>query len=364
MKNFKIKKFCKYEIFNKQVIILVLFILFIISVFNYLINPYNIFKQRFLPDTFLKADAKIQERLTKPIGLKFDKRKIDTIFIGSSRVDLCIDKNDYKSLTNKNAENIAVGGVFPSEIIEMIDITKKIHPEIKNVFVGIDFEYFTGAEQEDDNRIKITNNPKLSTSEFCTSLLSINTTGTSFWTIFKNLFLSKQRTYYSSGVKFVFVNDNISQEFQNTVTEYTSKYEKYYVDEEKINSLVLYLKQLEKDNKNVKLFIMPTHVTLQKLLYNSNQTQNYNYVKEELSRYFEIYDFNYPNEYTKETVKPDMKYFFDGSHATHYLSKIIISDLLSDKPNLARKITKNNVKQINNLFVQDIKNYEDLNNVI
>lgn len=348
-----------YKKYNIFLLTIIGFLIVCIGLLNYIVNPFNIFKQRLLPQTFLKADAKIQERLTKPIGFKIDKRKINTIFIGSSRVDLCIDKNDYKSLTGKEAENLAVGAVTPAEIIQITELARKIHPEIENIYIGFDFEFFQVLKNFDDNRAAITNNKKLEISEINSALFSIKATGTSFWTIFKNIFHQKKRTYYSSGVKCIFLNKNIKQEFQNTVYEYDLKYELYNFDKNQFDTFIKYLKQLQKDNINVKIFIMPTHITLQKMLYKHNLTGKYNYIRSLLVQDFDIYDFNYPNKYTQEKITPDMIYFFDGSHATHNLSKIIISDILTEKPVLARKITKNNIEEMNNLFIQEINGEND-----
>lgn len=351
----------RYKIFNQKTIISIsLFIVTVLSI-NYFINPFNIFEQILFPKTFLKSDSKLQERLTKPIGFKIDKRKTDAIFIGSSRVDLCIDKNDYKLLTGKEAENLAIGGVYTDEITDMIELAKKIHPEIKNIYVGIDFESCVKNQNTNNNRIKITENPNLEVSELYTALLSAKTTCISFWSIFKNIFSIKKRTYYSSGVKNIFINKNISQEFTNTQNEYMPKYKTYNFDLSGFNKLSNYLK--EQENINVKIFIMPTHITLQNLIYENQHTiKEYNLFKERLSENFDIYDFNYPNKYTKEEIKPDMIYFFDGSHATYNLSKLIIADILSENPTFARKITKNNVKEMNKLFVQELETYRGTDN--
>lgn len=353
----------RYKNFNQKTIISIsLFIVTVLSI-NYFINPFNIFDHKLLPETFFKADAKIQERLTKPIGFKFDKRKIDSIFIGSSRVDLCIDKNDYKLLTGKEAENLAIGGVYTDEITDMIKLAKKIHPEIKNIYVGIDFESCVKNQNTNNNRIKITKNPNLEVSDLYVALLSTKTTCISFWSIFKNIFSIKKRTYYSSGVKNIFINKNISQEFTNTQNEYMPKYKTYNFDLSRFNKLSNYLKELQKENINVKIFIMPTHITLQNLICENQHTvKEYNLFKERLSENFDIYDFNYPNKYTKEEIKPDMIYFFDGSHATYKLSKLIIADIVSENPSFARKITKNNVKEMNKSFVQELETYRGTNN--
>ena len=70
-------KIVGFKNYNKKLLITLFSILAFIVMLNYLVNPYNIFQQRIFKTTLLKPEAKIQERVTKPIGLKINKRKID-----------------------------------------------------------------------------------------------------------------------------------------------------------------------------------------------------------------------------------------------------------------------------------------------
>ena len=331
----------QYKKYTKLFSFTFVFLLAVVVCLNYFINPYNIFKQRFLVQSLLKPEAKIQERLTKPIGLKIDKRKIDAVFMGSSRVDLGINKNDYKLLTGKEAEVIAIGGLQYNEIEEMTDIALKIHPEINNIYIGADFQTFTkDYENINDNRVLITKNPKLEMSEICSSLLSVSTTGNSFWTIIKNVIGVERRMFYSDGYKHIFVNPDIQDDFNATIYEYTTTYNNFELSEEKINEFSNYVKELKKQGKNVKIFIMPTHITLQNLIDKTGKRNQYNQWQRKLAEIDDILDFNYENKYTTEEINPEMQYFFDGSHSTHKFGKLIIEDLLNKKPKTARILTK------------------------
>ena len=190
-----------YKNYNKILLKITLPLLIFIIVLNYLVNPYNIFKQRIFPKTLLKPEAKIQERVTKPIGLKIDSRKIDAVFFGTSRADLGLDKEHYKEITGKEAENIAIGGLHFNEMLDAIDISLKIHPEIKHIYLGLDYAVFLkSADNTDDNRATITKNPKLETQELGIALLCLKTTGNSIWTIIQNLSGNNRRMFYASGL--------------------------------------------------------------------------------------------------------------------------------------------------------------------
>lgn len=326
--------------YNKKLLISLFSILLLTAGMNYFINPYNIFAQHFFK-TMLKPEAKVQERLTKPIGLKVDKRKISAVFMGTSRTDLAINKDDYKLLTGENAEVIAIGGLEFSEIEKMISIALKTHPEINKIYMAIDFQTFNKNQVKIiDNRSEITENPKLTAQEFSSALLSVSTLGNSVWTIVKNLLKIEERMFYYQGHKHIFVNPKIQKEFAATKSEYSGRYKGFGLDLNELETLKTYVGQLRSSGIEVKMFIMPTHITVQNLITETGKRKEYDLWRSKLAEISDVWDFNIPNQYTQEEIKPDMQYFFDGSHSTHNFGKIIISDLLTDKPAVATLIPK------------------------
>lgn len=131
---------------NKGILIALLLLCAFIGTLNYIVDPYNIFDNRILGNKLLKPEAKVQERVTKVIGLKFDKKKIDTLFVGNSRVDLGINPDYYKKITGKHAQNLGMGGLQLFEIKDLLNISLKIHPEVKNIYYGIDYVTFMEYE--------------------------------------------------------------------------------------------------------------------------------------------------------------------------------------------------------------------------
>lgn len=349
-----------YKNYNKLLFTSSAAILTFIVILNYLVNPYNIFKQRIFKNTLLKPEAKIQERVTKPIGLKIDSRNIDAIFFGTSRADLGLDKEHYKKLTGKEAENIAIGGLHFQEMLDTIDIALKIHPEIKHIYIGLDYGTFLKSkDKNDDHRATITTNPKLEANEIGIALLCLKTTGNSIWTIIKNLSGNKKRMFYASGKKYIFVNKKIKKEFEKSWTEYNNAYTKAELDDKKIQKLNNYYKNLTYKGIEVTLFIMPSHVSEFYFIYKTGNRKNYENWKKSLVSIAPVYDFQYPNIYTTDKITPQMKTFFDASHCTYLVGDKIIDDIVLKKTNTARLLTKQNVDTINNLNYQDIKKWEN-----
>ena len=327
----------KYKIYNYKLLGIFIILLASIMLLNYLVNPFNIFKQRIFKNSLLKPEVTLQERLTKPIALKIDREKIDTVFIGTSRVDLGLNTSDYEKLTHKTARNIALKGLVYEEIEPMLNIALATHPEIKNIYLSVDFYTFSKhiAEKGNDNRIQITKNPKLEIGEISTALLSVNTISNSIWTVIKNLIGIERRMYYKEGHQHIYVNEKIQQEFEGTIFEYGSKYKEYELDYSKIEDFKRYVNSLQNEGKNVKIFIMPTHITIQNKIDETGQRNVYKQWCNKLAMIDDVYDFNIKNEYTTEEIKPNMQYFFDASHSTHKFGEIIIRNLLTNSPKYA-----------------------------
>lgn len=354
-----------YKKYTYQLLTIITAILVFIVALNYFINPYNIFKQVLFEDTLLKADAKLQERVTKPISFKIDNRKISTVFFGTSRVDLGIDKNYYKKITGKEAENIAIGGLLFYEMFDILDIALKIHPEIENIYIGLDYRTFLKNNNDVYGpRVAITKNPKLEIQEIGISLLCLKTTGNSFWTIIKNIIGIKQRMFYSNGTKYVFENKDIGKFFEHDWIEYNYTYKNNRIDVKNIEKLKDFYNNQKALGRNMVFFIMPSHVTDIYLIHKVGNWEDYQKWKKLLVQIAPIYDFQYPNIYTTDRIKPDIKTFFDASHATYLVCNKIIEDIVSDKGNFARLLKKDNVDKYMDLELLEIMDWEKNNQEI
>ena len=70
----------------KRLLLVLFSLLFVVSLVNFLIDPFNTFDViKAKGFNYYKPEIKRQERLTKVVNLKLE-RHLDTIFVGSSRV--------------------------------------------------------------------------------------------------------------------------------------------------------------------------------------------------------------------------------------------------------------------------------------
>ena len=331
-------------VYKKYICHLFLFLfgtLFFVGIFNYFVNPYNIFQVPSCKYTYLKPEAKLQERVTKFIGFKFDKREINSVFLGTSRADYSIDRDYFKEITGKDAENMAMGGMVLEEYPEIIDMILQIHPEVKNLYLGTDFIMFGGKTVFDEkSKAKITEYPFLTPTDVCTALFSITGLRDSFWTIIKNILGLKTRMYYPNGLRYVTRNDRIEDSFGEAIVEYTKKYETFEYNPDKMKIIREIKEYCSQRGVKLHLFVMPTHVLDMQLMEMEGVYDDFLQWKADLSEVMPFYDFQYPCPVTNEEISPDMKYFFEISHATPLTGRLVLEEMVLDNKDFGRLYTR------------------------
>lgn len=352
-----------HKSFNFNVLKFLLITIASISILNYVINPYNIFPDSFFNLSLLKPEAKIQERVTKFIGLKLDTRKIDTVFIGTSRVDLALDKNYFKKITGKNAENMGMGGLSLDEYIDAVKVILEIHPEIKNIYLATDFATFkkTPVAFSENEAAKIQNDKNIKSDEMALALLSMQTTENSVWTIIKNILGIESRMFLSTGVKHMYANPEIKENFASSIKLYSGHYDNYEVDETKIEKLSELKKYCADKGVNFQLFTMPAHVIELDVIKEKNAWGEYQKWKKQLVNVTDVNDFQYINATTTDKISPDMTTFFDAAHSTYFVGNKIIEDFYSKNNKINRVLTKENVDYYNKVSTNELLDWQQNN---
>ena len=353
----------EYRDFNKKLLISFFCIVFSVALLNFLVDPYNIFMKSPLTAHLLKPEAKVQERVTKIIGMKVDNRDISAVFVGTSRTDWALNRDYYKKITGKNAENIAMAGLALEEYEQVVKTVLKIHPEIKDVYFGADFASFSGGEhdaeaaKEEKTKALINSNPKLELSELGTALLSVNTTGNSLWTIVKNLTGIKKRMFASNGLKYVYQNPSIEQEFDATNEKYLKVYKNYSLSQDKLNVLRKIRNLCEDKGVSFHLFVMPTHVRDLELIYSAGKWDDFVNWKKEMAKISPVLDFQVVNEFTAEKIGPNMKNFFETSHATHFMGDRVIDAFVNGESDICEVVTPYNAEKSGKKNLFSLKSY-------
>lgn len=337
-----------YKKFNICLISAFLTVLLGVAALNVAVNPYNIFP--FCGIAKYKPEAKLQERVTKLIGFKLDKRKINSVFLGNSRTDYSIDRDYFKKVTGLEAENLAMGGIVIEEYPELLDLIFKIHPEVKNIFLGTDFIMFSGSSVFDEkSKATFEKNPNLTTTELCTALFSFSSTRDSVWTLVRNLLKIKGGAVYNlNGTRHPVPDKRYREIFGMSVLEYVIKYKNFDYNPGKLEIIRKIKAVCDERGVGLHLFVMPTHLADMYLISSFPNTKNAYYEwKKDLTQIAPVYDFQYPSDFMNESISDDMQYFFDISHVTPTVGNMIIDFFDSGNSEIGRFETSEYIDLIN-----------------
>lgn len=352
----------EYKKFNRMLVVSLIVTMAFLAAFNYTIDPYNVFQTPLIKGiSILKPDAKRQERLTKITAFKLDKRKIDAIFIGTSKVDWAFDKNYYKKVTGLNAENMAMVSLSFDEFLDLTYACLKIHPEIKNIYFGLDFNTFNKNHKDNQTHLGITQNPNLTTQEIGAALFSLDTTISSVITIIKNINGQQDKMYTYVGTKHIFYNKEIEDYFRRSIVKYFNYYETYKLDEESFAKLKKLNDYCEEKNINFVLFINPSHITDIDEIYEAGLWYTFLAWKKDLVEIKPIIDFDYPNKINNVEIKPDMKNFYDAAHATSIVANTMIDKLTGQNVNYGQNINIKNIDDYNKINTNNLLKWREQN---
>lgn len=335
----------KYKKFNKRLLVTLFCLLTIIAIFNIIMDPYNVFMSPDLGFNSLKPEAKRQERLTKIINLKLNKNKIDAVFIGSSRVDWSINAQNYFELTGKHAENMGIVGLNFDEYLNLARLCTKIHPEIKNIYMGLDFYMFNKNHKYNKEHLKFNSNEKLTTQELATVLFAGDTTISSFITLFRNTLSNtdESKLYTRMGTTHLFHNKIINIYFDNCFRQYYEHYDNLVFSYDNYKKIQELQNELKKKNINLIFFYTPEHYTSLNVIWNSGVWNIYENWKRDFAKIAQVWDFDYYNKINDCVVNEDIKYFSDASHASEITGKIMIRNMLGLDNSYGRLNTKQNI---------------------
>lgn len=348
MKNFCIAVWNKIK--KHKVKILIIFIVYLLfsSAINFFVNPYNIFPLQKISAISIKPMAKKHLIKSKFISLKLDSRKINTVFIGSQKADFAIDTNEYKNITGLDAVNLASSGYSVKDYPAVLKSALKIHPEIKNVFVNLDFATFDKKTNSKSKTFKVVKNGYLTLPEIYISLFSLTGVRESVYTLFVNAIGKKSGMFDYNGMALVTSDENIKQTMEKSVAEYTEIYEKFQYDKDLIKVVEELQRICAEEEKELYIFIMPSHLMNMQLMKKQGIYDNYFEWKDEISKIIPIFDFEYPCSVTNEAISPTMKYFSGITMPTTIAGQLVLDSMTNGKIEFGRIYTYDYAEIFNN----------------
>lgn len=340
-----------WEKYNKKIFCLFIGILLGLIFFNVLVDPFNIFNTpKIKCFNAKKTDADRNQRVTKIVNLKLDKAPLYSIFLGSSRVNATISENYYSELTKYNTKNLGMNALSHSETIKVANYVILVHPEIKKIYVGLDFFRFLEKNKDEKREVVIPKTTKLTIAEINPLILSFNTTLASINTVKANLFPKKKKQEY-----------NPKPEFIRIINQYAKNYQNAQLSVEEIKKLKKFQDDMNKKGIEIIFYTNPTHAIDMALIDELNAISEFNQWKIEMANHFDYIDFDFINELTTETVDKNTKYFKESSHGTKKMGEIIVNYLVLENNQYARKINNKNIKNYIISDYKQIKNWKKNN---
>jgi hypothetical protein len=357
--------------FNLIVLISLIILLTITISINIVVDPFSVFdRPQFYGFNKVKPELKRQERLTKVFYLILNKKKFDTIILGSSRVDYGFDSEYYFKKTGLNSYN---SGIKATGVGDGLEIVKKLihkNSNLKQVLIGVDFFAFKKPPEYLINLKDQMISTKL--NDFASILLSLDAVECSINTILYNLKTPNINIYDKNGLKIMKNDHNAYNEALYEVGAYMNDelfYKNYVPDSKGFNDLKELKSICHKNNIELIVFVNPINVAQLQAIKTSNNWQNYKNWKKNLSYITPYYDFSGFNSVTTEPLNKNMKYYIDSNHYLKNTSHLMIDAIINPQKRIFHKdfgiyINSANVEQSNAKLDKDYNEWSKKNQIL
>ncbi|WED41917.1 hypothetical protein [Legionella cardiaca] len=361
-----------YKKFTIQYLLIVISLCLTIILFNWLINPYNIYKSLSIKNiNKVKPQVTFHLRLAKAMAVEWKKPEV--IILGSSTAETGLDPT-FLGWHTKSIYNLGLSGANIYEVLRYLQHAQSIRP-LKKVVLAVNFfmfnAYVKNREDFDEAILLVDRNGKknpLKMNSFFSTLLSYDALKASITTIQsqnqKNAFLSNGQlahNYRTDQVQQLkgYKNHFLYAEKFNPQTFFPDPTKKFaFIDSKHRINTLSYMQQIidicTKNNTELIIVLVPEHVRLletYKLLglwsrYEEWQKTLVNLIQEHNDHYphlpYTLWSFNKLNSYTTESLPAGddnstvMKWFWDPFHFKNELGNLLLSVILNkqSQPNL------------------------------
>lgn len=306
-----------------------------IGLFNYWMDPFWCFNHSHKYNNIQKGT---NERQQKSNYIYFNKKKYDTLLLGSSRTTY-LDNSSFKEL---KVFNFSAAGMRPQEYLTYIDfVVNDTHHNINNIIIGMDFfgylNYGLFMFNEADNIITTTKS-SLYKYKMLVSFDGLNNSIKNIRDYMKNRTSDRYNRDAIKTRNFVSHNkETIIKDIKiYSKTEYSSNPNPNYLN---IISKIKY-------NYNDKDFIIYT-TPISSLLFNQlvkmGHYENYeNWLRLLVSVYGKVYHFMYINNITNDYLNT----FADSNHAYTKTNNLIVDTITNQvKNDFGIILTKDNIEE-------------------
>lgn len=322
---------------RRDILFLVLLLIFIILIglFNYIIDPYYIFR-----DSTIKGINNVKTHKYS------NKRTIiySDIKINSNNKDTAFTGNCLLSHYGSGLDNVAFFTVPVAKVEEVSNIIKNIHkiaPEIKTIYWGLFYDDFWNDKNDEVNdTLPILETKKINLDDIINLFFSYNTTKYSIETLRDSIKNKGQDIIY------VYPYREIAKKTYNKKFSFDS-----------LNNI----KEIKEfaDQNNIKLIIYysPIHISKKVHIYSKGLWDSNQELKRKLAEITPFYDYSFQNEYNMSPLDEYNMNFIDNIHPSNTYNNLIVFDLLSNTKKIGTYITKENIENYIKIDNENLKNY-------
>ncbi len=326
---------------RRDILFLVLLLIFIILIglFNYIIDPYYIFRDSTIKGiNNVKTHKYSNKRTIIYSDIKINSNNKDTAFTGN-----CLLSHYGSGLDNVAFFTIPVAKV--EEISNIIQNINKIAPDIKTIYWGLFYDDFWNDKNDEVNdSLPILETKKINLDDIINLFFSYNTTKYSIETLRDSIKNKGQDIIY------VYPYREIAKKTYNKKFSFAS-----------LNNIRKIKKFAQENHINLIIYYSPIHISKKVHIYSKGLWESHQELKRRLAEITPFYDYSLQNEYNMSPLDENNMNFIDNIHPSNTYNNLIVFDLLSDNKKIGTYITKDNIENYLQKDTENLKKYIENN---
>ncbi|MBN9378521.1 MAG: hypothetical protein BGO14_08485 [Chlamydiales bacterium 38-26] len=353
-------------------------LLLLIAAINYLIDPFDYFKG-LSPDGLSKQPLQSHERFDRAIKIMI--RKPQAILLGSSRVKAGFSQLYFSQLVGKSAYKAAFNGARFDEIYNYFEHALFNQPDLKDVFIGIDFFAFSETiKPVSEYSLKRLKRETLPFDDFFKLLLSQEVLKLSYENHPFKQVTPKQESRFFAKIdehEYIGISQSMIEKPQMFFeSEKIHIMDSYKIDEKKVEMFRRLVETCNNNHIRLKVVFLPVHNAYGKFIYDCDRWRDFEDLKRQLCSCTPIYDFSGFTALNAEVLSNEepSTYFFEFSHFSPIYGKIILDKIygIEDRcPDSGKLLTPENIedhlkiqsRQRDAWLEQNMSNKQDKNRI-
>jgi len=322
--------------FWTKIFIFTSIIFFIFSAtFNYIINPYDIFKHNLFTSFIQIKNHSVSERMSTFYYI--NNSKPTNLMIGTSRIGI-FSTNSVEKYLGKNTYNMSIPGANIEEQTSYLRFMAYKH-NIKNVVWALDFFSFNPDLKNDKSFTYDRVNPfKQIKDDHLIALFSLQTLKNSFKTLLDNInnkgpILNRKQLKKNVNSMYLSLNKkDIEMRTNIQINYYSNKFLKYtnFNNQDSIKINILKVKKIldlyKEKNINIYIYTSPVQDSFLDLYKKLGLEKTFLQWKKDLQTITPYTDFCTYNSISKEKTN-----FIDGTHIMPTFESMIFAKIFHDK---------------------------------